>query len=138
MSQDKYFRKELAAEIRRVERLIKKEPSFEKKIYYFSAAYGATGRTYRYSFSKDILLTDFVLQTCYNLFIERANRIKTGDQTVAINNSHFEKLCGELKNLADNIESEENLQGTLENLILIAFSTTGPGNYIMEKGDFNL
>ena len=68
MAQDKYFRKELVKELRFVEGLIKKEPSVEKKIYYFSAAYGITSRTYRYAFSKDVLLADYVLQTVHNLF----------------------------------------------------------------------
>ena len=135
MAQDKYFRKELVKELRLVEGLVKKEPSVEKKIYYFSAAYGITSRTYRYAFSKDVLLADYVLQTVHNLFTDRVNRIKAGDPTVKIEDVHFEKLCEGLKLLANKLEAEENIQEPLEMLLTIAFSTSGPGNYLHEKGE---
>jgi len=138
MAQDKYFRKELVKELRLVEGLVKKEPSVEKKIYYFSAAYGITSRTYRYAFSKDVLLADYVLQTVHNLFTDRVNRIKAGDPTVKIEDAHFEKLCEGLKLLANKLEAEENIQEPLEMLLTIAFSTSGPGNYLHEKGELKL
>lgn len=138
MPQDRFFRKELAKELNRVEALIKKEGSVEKKIYYFSAAYGATSRTFRYSFSRDVLLADFVLQTCYNLLADRVNRIKKGDTTVEIEKIHFEKICEGLKILAERLEKEENIQEPLELILTATFSTTGPGNYIREKGEIDL
>ena len=138
MSQDKFFRKELVKELRRVENLIKKEPSLEKKMYYFSAAYGMTSRTYRYSFTRDVLLADFVLQATYNLFMERINRGKANDTTVEIEDLQIEKLCEGLRFLANKIEAEENIQEPLEILITAAFSTTGPGNYLREKGELTL
>jgi hypothetical protein len=138
MSQDKFFRKELAKELNRIEALMKKESSVEKKIYYFSAAYGATSRTFRYSFSRDVLLADFVLQTCYNLLVDRVNRIKSGDNTVEVDKINFEKICEGLKILAERVENNENIQEPLELLITTAFSTTGPGNYIREKGEMDL
>ena len=110
----------------------------ERNIYYFSAAYGATSRTFRYSFSRDVLLADFVLQTCYNLLVDRANRIKNGDNTVKVEKIHFEKICEGLKILAELLEKEENIQEPLEILLTTTFSITGPGNYLREKGEINL
>ena len=72
MQHDDFFRRELVQELRRVENLIRHESSVEKKIYYFSAAYGITSRTFRYSFTKDFLLADFVLQGAYNLLTDKA------------------------------------------------------------------
>jgi len=46
MSQKEFFKKELIKELRLVEALMKKEEDLDKKIYYFSAAYGITNRTY--------------------------------------------------------------------------------------------
>ena len=89
MAQNKFFRKELIKEIKRVEALMKKEDNPEKKIYYLSAAYGATSRTFRYNFTRDVLLADFVLQACYNILMDRVHRIKTGDPTVQIEEIHF-------------------------------------------------
>ena len=101
MQHDDFFRRELAAELRRVENLMRRESSVEKKIYYFSAAYGITSRTFRYSFTKDYLLADFVLQGAYNLLTDRLNRLKAGDKTVPLDDILFEEICDGLKLLAD-------------------------------------
>lgn len=138
MQHDNFFRRELVQELRRVENLMRRESSVEKKIYYFSAAYGITSRTFRYSFSNDILLADFVLQGAYNLLKDRLNRLKTGDKTVQLDDIIIERICDGLKLLADRIESKDNLQNALETILSAAYVTTGPGNYLREKNDINL
>ena len=125
-------------ELRRVENLMRRESSVEKKIYYFSAAYGITSRTFRYSFSNDILLADFVLQGAYNLLKDRLNRLKAGDKTVQLDDIIIERICDGLKLLADRIESRDNLQNALETILSAAYVTTGPGNYLREKNDISL
>lgn len=138
MQHDDFFRRGLVQELRRVENLMRCESSVEKKIYYFSAAYGITSRTFRYSFSNDILLADFVLQGAYNLLKDRLNRLKTGDKTVQFDEIIIERICDGLKLLADRIESKDNLQNALETILSAAYVTTGPGNYLREKNDINL
>ena len=138
MPHEDFFRRELVQELRRVENLMRRESSFEKKIYYFSAAYGVTSRTFRYSFSKDILLADFVIQGAYNLLMDRTNRLKAGDKTVPLDEVLFEKISDGLKLLADKIEAKENIQGALEIILTAAYAATGPGNYLREKGDIEL
>lgn len=138
MQHDDFFRRELVQELRRVENLMRRESSVEKKIYYFSAAYGITSRTFRYSFSNDILLADFVLQGAYNLLKDRLNRLKTGDKTVQLDEIIIERICDGLKLLADRIESKDNLQNALETILSAAYVTTGPGNYLREKNDIIL
>lgn len=138
MQHDDFFRRELVTEIRRVENLMRRESSVEKKIYYFSAAYGITSRTFRYSFSKDFLLADFVLQGAYNLLTDRLNRLKAGDKTVPLDEALFEEICDGLKLLADRIESKDNLQNALEKILAAAYVTTGSGNYLREKNDINI
>ena len=138
MQHDDFFRRELVQELRRVENLMRRESSVEKKIYYFSAAYGITSRTFRYSFSNDILLADFVLQGAYNLLKDRLNRLKAGDKTVQLDDIIIERICDGLKLLADRIESKDNLQNALETILSAAYVTTGPGNYLREKNDISL
>jgi hypothetical protein len=133
MQHDDFFRRELVQELRRVENLMRHESSVEKKIYYFSAAYGITSRTFRYSFTKDFLLADFVLQGAYNLLTDRLNRLKAGDKTVPLDDILFEEICDGLKLLADKVESKDNLQNVLETILTAAYVTTGPGNYLREK-----
>jgi len=90
---EEFFRKELVEELRRIENMMRQAPSIDKKIYYFSASYGITSRTYRYSFSKDVLLADILLQNVYNMMMERLNLTKAGNATVDPDMTVFEKIC---------------------------------------------
>ncbi len=134
MARDDFFKKELVAELRRVELMMRKEERVEKKIYYFSAAYGITHRTLRYSFTGDYLLADYVLNTSYNGLIERFNRIRSGDTTVELKPIHFDRIQDGLKMLADAFESETSILVPIENILTAMYATTGPGNYLHEKG----
>ncbi len=134
MSQKEFFKKELIKELRLVEALMKKEEDLDKKIYYFSAAYGITNRTYRYSFSKDVLLADLVLNNGYQTLLDRAQRIKAGDRSVLLEEIHFEKIEEGLRQLADAFEKDESILEPLENILTAVFSTSGAGNYIRGKG----
>jgi len=138
MSKDDFFRKELVAELRRVEIYMRKEENVEKKIYYLSAAYGITSRTLRYSFCDDYLLADYVLNTCYNGLMNRFKCIHSGDSTVKLGAIHFERTQEGLKMLADAFESGDSILLPLEQILKAMYATTGPGNYLREKGSLKL
>ncbi|MCK9440345.1 MAG: hypothetical protein M0Q13_02875 [Methanothrix sp.] len=133
-----FFKKELVEELRRVEALVRQEPSIEKKIYYFSAAYGITNRTFRYSFSKEVLIADLLLNGIYNMMVERLNLVKGGNCTVSIDPMIFEIICDGLRDLADGFESGTGIFEALQTITAAAYSMTGPGNYLREKGDLKL
>lgn len=132
------FRKEMVDELRRVEDMIRREPSLEKKIYYFSAAYGITNRTYRYSFSKDVLLADLLLNGIYNMMIERQNLLRGGNTTVSFDPLIMEKICDGLRDLAKSFESGNSILDPLETIVTAGFALTGAGNYLKEKGDLKI
>lgn len=134
MTRDDFFRKELVTELRRVEAIMRKEENPEKKIYYFSAGYGITSRTLRYTFEGDYLMADLVLSTSYNALMDRMNRMKSGDSTVQLEPMHFEQIQTGLKELADAFESKESILLPLEKIFIAAYSTSGPGYYLREKG----
>ncbi|NBJ15741.1 MAG: hypothetical protein FNP40_09250 [Dehalobacter sp. 4CP] len=138
LQREEFFRRELVEELRRVENMVRQEPSEEMKIYYFSAAYGITNRTYRYSFSKEILIADLLLNGAYNMMNERLNLLKGGNKTVAIDPLIFEKVCDGLRDLADCFESGEDVFEPLKTIIGAAFALTGPGNYLKVKGDLQI
>ena len=133
MSQEEFFKKELVKELRLVVALMKKEENIEKKIYYFSAAFGITGRTYRYSFSEDVLLADLVLSSGYQALTDRLQRIKIGDPTVKLEEIQFNKIGEGLRLLADAFENNESILEPLKVILTATFSTSGTGNYIREK-----
>jgi hypothetical protein len=134
MSQDAFFKKELVKELRRVVTMMKKEENLEKKLYLFSAAYGIASRTYRSSFSGDYLLAEFVLNNSYGVIIDRIQKLKSGDNTVNVEDIHFEKLQEGVILLADAFENNESVLDPLEKILTVAFSTSGAGNYLKEKG----
>lgn len=137
MSKEAFFKKELVQELRRIELMIRKEESVEKKIYYFSAGYGITSRTLRYTFSEDYLMADFVLNSCYNGLMDRFRRIRSGDSTVQLTSVCFVKICRGLTLLADAFESDQSILKPLEMILTATFTTSGPGNYLNEKGMLN-
>jgi len=138
MPHKKFFIKELAKEFRLIETLMKKEDSFEKKIYYLSAAYGITSRTYRFHFSDDVLLADLVLNAAYQSLSDTYNRLKSGETTIRLEEKHFEKIGEGLKLLAEAFENEENILEPLKLILTASFSASGTGNYLMEKGMIKL
>lgn len=138
LDHEDFFKKELVDELRRVEALVRQAPSLEKKAYYFSAAYGITNRTYRYSFSKEVLVADLLLTGVYNMIMERLNAIKSGNLNVNPEPLAFEKICDGLKDLANCIESNESIFEPLANITVAGFTLTGAGNYLKEKGELML
>lgn len=138
MAQKRFFEKEMVKELRLIEASMKKEENIERKLYLLSAAYGIMGRTYRYEFSGDALLAELVLNNSYNVLLDRLNRIRSGDTTVNLEPLHFEKIEEGLRLLADCIESEKSILEPLELILTTSFSTSGPGNYLREKGMLKL
>lgn len=134
MSREDFFRKELVTELRRIEVCMRKEESVEKKIYYFSAAYGITSRTLRYAFTPDYLMADCILNTVYNGLGDRFKRVRSGDGTVEVEPVHFERIQDGLRMLADAFEQETSVLEPLEQILTTMYSLTGPGNYLREKG----
>ncbi|MFA6331497.1 MAG: hypothetical protein WCX22_00965 [Methanoregula sp.] len=134
-----FFKKELVTELREVARLMKATKNPEKKIYYFSAAYGITSRTYRYSFSRDVLLADFVLNTSYQALVQRLKMLKAGDGNVVLDDKIFNALHKGLLMLADAFDAEKpQTQEALEQILTASFVASGPGNYLREKGAVTL
>ena len=134
MAQESFFKKELVKELRYVELLMKKDNDIEKKIYYFSAAYGITNRTLRYAFTPDYLLADLVLNSAYQGLVQRIGMLKSGDSTVQIEPAHFESIEQGLKDLADAFEKDTPILEPLETIFTASYSLSGPGNYLREKG----
>jgi len=113
---------------------MRKEENLEKKIYYFSAAYGITSRTLRYAFNDDYLMADFILNSCYNGILDRFKRIRSGDATVEIQPIHFDHIQEGIIQLADAFESGNSILIPLEKILTATYATSGPGNYLREKG----
>lgn len=133
-AQKRFFEKEIIKELKLIETSMKNEENPERKNYLFSGAYGIMGRTYRFEFSRDLLLCEMVLNQSYAMMADWIMRIKSGDQATKYDPSTFEKIEEGLKNLADCFENEKSILEPLELILTAAFSISGPGNYLKEKG----
>jgi len=139
MEGEEIFKQELVSELLVVADLMEKEKNLDKKIYYFySSLNGITGRTFRYFFSQEVLLADLVLNACYQSLYGRYQSMRSGDTTIVIDSVVFERVIDGLRHLAECFDSGEPIQKPLENILTASFSTTGPGNYLREKGAFKL
>ncbi|MFH0904025.1 MAG: hypothetical protein V1854_02395, partial [Methanobacteriota archaeon] len=85
-------------------------------------------------FSRDVLLADLVLTSAYQSLLDITQRLKTGNTTVKLEIEHFKKLEEGLRLLADAFEKNESVLEPLELILTTAFSTSGAGNYLREKG----
>jgi len=56
----------LVEELKKVAKLMKDEPDPRKKLYYFSAAFGAVDRVIRVRYDRELSLVAQVLQYTYN------------------------------------------------------------------------
>lgn len=137
-AQKRFFEKEIVKELRLIEAMMKKEDNPERKNYMFSAAYGIMSRSYRYEFSRDVLLCEFVLNQSHTLMADWINRLKTNDQAIKCDPIIFEKIEEGLKSLADCFENEKSILEPLELILTVAYSTSGSGNYLREKGMIKL
>jgi hypothetical protein len=130
----KFFKSELVEELRYVANAMREETDIEKKIFIFSAAYGITSRTFRYVFSKDVLLADFVLTQVYELLTKRIEGMGVeGSLPLKLN-----RLSDELEDLAAGFEQDKNLVDPLKNILTIGYSVIGNGLYLEQKGDLKI
>lgn len=100
-----------------------------KKLYFFSASYGALERLMRYFLDPQLLLTHAVLNLCYGSLNGRLNSIRAGDTTVEMPENFGKKLVEYLLELRDEIAEDRDTYQTLEKFVHLAYQTTGAGYY---------
>lgn len=131
------LKKELAEELRNVADKMRHEPSPMKKIYIYSAAYGIVDRTMRYDFSKDLLLAFTVLNVTYNSLGERAKALQSGDQNVPLTIEQLNKAADLVDDLGGAFQNDDDIDGILKDIALLAYRSTGPGHYMDLNGSFD-
>jgi len=140
MDRKEFFHQEMIDEFKAISELIAGEEKLDRKLYYFSAAYGMTQRTLRNDFSKDILLMDLVLSNTYNHLVQRLNMLKNRDMIVHpdILQKASKVVFDQFEQLIVKLEKKEPYHEQLENILSAVFVTTGSGNYLFERGMIKL
>ena len=113
--------------------------SASEKLYYFSAIFGVFHRIYNLDYNPDLVYAHFILRATHEAFINRLKSIEqVKDDTVLLTNEQFNKLSILSKELARKIKITENMDETLKKFVVLLYSTTGNGYYLMQKGCYKL
>lgn len=65
---------------------------------------------------------------------QRLQAVKNGDLVVPLLEEQIEQLTGIIKELSEKIRNNEDLGDTLKKFAILAYSTTGNGYYLLQKG----
>jgi hypothetical protein len=127
----KMFLDELNYSIEKME----KTPDPIQKLFYFSATYGVIQRLFNLEYSQDLVFAHFILSEAYKAFASRLRVYKDNqDTTIPVLVEQIERLISLTKEFAKKIESNKELTDTLKKFVVLAYSTTGNGFYLYEKG----
>jgi len=129
------LRSKLVKEIRFVVESIRAETDLRKKIYYFSAVYGEMFRIFNINFDRQLVFAHGVLNFSYQNLKARADAIVLGRDTVIdFPDGFFDRLCEYLEQLASVIENDQDSYAVLQDILCLAYISTGNGYYLYQKG----
>jgi hypothetical protein len=129
------LREKLVREIRFVVDKIRAERELRTKVYYYSGVYGEMSRILNISFDPQLLFAHNTINTSYEMMRARSDTIVLGrDVTIDFPDGFFDRVCSLLEELASNIENNQNLYQTLQNISCLSYIITGNGYYLFQKG----
>lgn len=135
MNINKDFRKLIVDEINYVLTKMGQGQTGEEKIFYFSAIFGIMQRIYNLEFDPDLLYAHFILQETHKNLLSRLKSIEMGgERAIPLHEYHFERLISLTEELRKNIAENKPLDNTLKKFVLLIYTTTGNGYYLMQKG----
>jgi len=104
-------------------------------LYYFSAIPGMFQRIYNIEYDSDTVVAHYILKATHEAFIQRLKASQPGgDMTILIKDDQIERLISLSKELLRHIKKNSNIDIVLKKFVILLYSTTGNGNYLMEKG----
>jgi hypothetical protein len=112
------------------------ETDIAKKLYFFSATYGAVERTMRLCLENELIIAHAILTISYNSLNDRVSRLKMGDTSVSLPQDFFERLTDSVSIFRQAIDQDEALYPSLEMIMRLTYATTGPGFYIQSYLDY--
>ena len=127
-------RKVIVDELNLVADKMDKSQTGEEKLYYFSAAYSMVQRIFNIEYESDLIFIFFVLRETYNTINIRIQALKRGEGLVMLEEEQFSKLTQYTRELARLFNSKKDVTDILKKMALLAYTTTGNGHYLVQKG----
>jgi len=110
----------------------------DETLYYFTAFFNTLNRVYNLHYSDDLLFAFIVMENAYNFILERNRIKKSGENTINFHEKFGTKFIQIVRNIKDGFFQKTKRLAALQELAVIAYSTTGNGQYLTEKGDITI
>jgi hypothetical protein len=134
MQINKIYKTALVNEVKYVQKRMKDNVSLEKKLFYFSAVPAELLRVLNLDYDLELLYLHHAVNHAYATFQQRMTAIKSGDTTIILDEKQIDKLESLLEDVLGVIEQKKGIDEVLKAFIELAYSTSGNGFYLMEKG----
>jgi len=128
------YKKVMIKELEFVIQKLDQSPGLDEKIYYFSAVQGLLNRIMNFEFTEDLLFAWFVTNETQKSFQLRLAGLKQGDAAAKFTEQQITRLSEITKELLEQVINDRNAETVLKKYILLCYSLTGNGYYLMEKG----
>lgn len=129
------YRDMIVSEIKFVIEKMDQSPEVAEKLYYFSAIFGIIQRVFNIEFDPNLVHAHLILRSTHDAFSQRLKAIQQGgDKSIKLCEEQFNKLSAISIELAEKIKKKENIDNTLKKFAILAYSTTGNGYYLIQKG----
>lgn len=106
----------------------------EAKFYYFSAVQGILHRILNLEYTEELLLAFYVTNETLKMFQQRHAAFKAGDIAIQLTEEQLLRLSEVTKEFLETIRDAGNIDEVLRKYVVLLYSTTGNGNYLLEKG----
>jgi hypothetical protein len=128
------YKKVIIRELEFVLQKMNEPSSADDKIYYFSAVQGMLHRVMNLEYTDDLLFAHFITNEMHKSLLQRSMSIKQGDAVVKLTEQHWIRLIEITKEFLEGVRNGDNLNSVLKKYVVLLYSTTGNGYYLMEKG----
>ena len=128
------YRKQIIEELQFITEKINVSKDIEESLYYYSGVRALIQRIYNFEYNSHLVFIHFVLNNTFNEIARFVDQIKRRTTIIPLNIDFFLKLSKLLNNLAQCIGKEELTYEVLEKICVLAYSITGNGYYLQQKG----
>lgn len=138
MKINKIYKTAIIKEIKYVQKKMKENSSLEKKLFYYSAIPAQFLRVLNMEYDNDILYLHHVVSHTQGSFQQRLGAMKAGDINIEVNERQIEQLESLLDDVICVLEQKKEIDEVLKAFIKLAYSISGNGYYLMEKGSLKI
>ena len=128
------YKKQIINELTFIVRKIEESRDIEEALYYYSGVRALIQRIFNFEYNPHLVFIHLVLNNTFNTIAGFMDQIKKRTTIIPFNIEFFRKLAELLKSLILCIEKEEFTYEVLEKLSVLAYSITGNGYYLQQKG----